>query len=441
LTLKADSAEYYGDQDLVYLIGNVHYTEPRATIDADRATYWTAEGHLHAEGNVYAVTDSGNTMRGPVAEYYKAMPGVRTEPIMNASGRPRLGLVQRDSVTRKPSDTVYVVADRINSTGNNLVYAGGTVQITRPDLFATGDSAYVDNRTASGRAQLLVSPKVESKDTTRAFTLTGGMIDIYMTNRQVDRIVATPEGHVVSEELQLFADSIDMRVHDRRLQRAMAWGKTRARAVSPDREITADSIDAVLPNQQVREIRAVRDAYATSIPDTTTIITTERDWLRGDTIIAVFDTVPARGQTTERTVGQAVDSTVNPSAVAAKPPPARDTLPASIVDMAVSGGRDTTARDTASKSPPLKSLVVVDADGTDARAYYHMANQDKIKDKPSVNYVRGRSINLAFEHREVQTVTVLDQASGVYLEAVTDSTPTEQPVLRRPTPPRTGGIR
>ncbi|HEX2721862.1 MAG TPA: hypothetical protein VHM24_03025, partial [Gemmatimonadaceae bacterium] len=37
-TLIADSAEYYGDQKVLYLLGNVHYTEPRAKVDSDRMT-------------------------------------------------------------------------------------------------------------------------------------------------------------------------------------------------------------------------------------------------------------------------------------------------------------------------------------------------------------------------------------------------------------------
>ena len=68
VTLQSDSAEYYGDQSLMYLIGNVHYAEPRAKVDAEHMTYWMNEEHLEAQGNVYAVLASGTTMRGPVAD-------------------------------------------------------------------------------------------------------------------------------------------------------------------------------------------------------------------------------------------------------------------------------------------------------------------------------------------------------------------------------------
>jgi lipopolysaccharide export system protein LptA len=451
MTLKSDSAEFYGDQNMVYLIGNVHYIEPRVKIDADRATYWTQEGHLHAEGNVYAVTDSGNTMRGPVAEYYRVVPGLRTEPSMTAIGRPRLGLVQHDSVTKAPSDTVYVDADRINSVNNTLAYAGGNVLITRPDMVASGDSAFINN--TSGKAELMINPKVQSNQKDHPFTLTGGLIDVYSSNKQVNRIVASPNGHAVSNDLQLYADSIDMRVDNRQLQRAIAWGKTRARAVSPDRDIIADSIDAIMPNQQVEEIHAVRAAYATSIPDSTTIITSDRDWLRGDTIIAVFDTTHIKKDTaTVHDTGVTADTTHRPARTTArkkssapktqasvtKPvttPP--DTLPPSVVDMTVASKQPAgKAKPDSSKSPPIKLLRAVDAHDTNARAYYHLANQDKIKDKPGVNYVRGRAITLNFKDRAVQTVVVNDQASGVYLEAITDSTKTTEPSRKKQPGPK-----
>jgi hypothetical protein len=171
--------------------------------------------------------------------------------------------------------------------GDSLVYASGKVQITRPDLLANGDSAFMD----SGRdfARLMREPMVKGIGT-RTFTLTGGVIDVYSRNRQVERVVATPTGHAVSQDLELVADSIDLRVAANKLQRAMAWGKTRAHAVSPEREIIADSIDALMPDQRVREVRALRKAYAESNPDSG-VVSKQRDWMSGDSIIARFDTV------------------------------------------------------------------------------------------------------------------------------------------------------
>jgi hypothetical protein len=379
VTLRSDSAEYYGDQSLMYLISNVHYADPRARVDADHMTYWMEEEHIRADGNVYAVLASGTTMRGPVADYYRAVQPIRTQAILVSSGRPKLSVVQRDSITGRPTDTVDVVAEHITSVADSLVYAGGDVRITRPQLFATGDSAFMDQ--GSGLARLMRKPTVEARRS-RPFTLTGGVIDVFSRNKLVNRVVATPNGHATSQDLQLYADSVDLRVRDNELERAMAWGRTRAHATSPDRDILADSIDALLPGQRIHQIRAVGKAYATSIPDTATMKTSERDWMQGDTLIATFDTV---------------------------------------------------ARVDSSRTPPVRTIVA----RNNARAYYHMKSAT-FKDRPGVNYVTGRDIDISFLNGGVDTVKVRNKASGVYVEAVDTTVKAKAPARRPIAPPRRG---
>ena len=371
-TLTADSAEYYQADGRLYLIGNVHYTEPRATVTSRTMTYYQNDDHLHAEGDVVAVTSNGSTLRGPVADYYRSTPQRRLARLF-APQRPTVSLVQKDTTGRgRPPDTANVVANQIAMEGDSLVYASGRVQITRPDLLATGDSAFMD----SGRdfARLMREPSVKGIGA-HSFTLTGGIIDVYSKNRQVERVVATPNGHALSQDLELVADSIDLRITSNRLQRAMAWGKTRAHAVSPDREIVADSIDAIMPDQRVREVRALRKAYAESNPDSG-VVSTQRDWMSGDTIIARFDSIPPT--------------------------------------------------DTSSK-PRVRQIVALG----DARSFYQMKNSKGPANEPTVNYVRGRVIQIDFEDRKVATVTVIDQATGVMVE------PAAQPASAKPTKPAT----
>ena len=386
--LTADSAEYYQSQGRLYLVGNVRYAEPRATVTSNTMTYYQADNHLHAEGNVVAVMSNGSVLRGPSADFYRSTP---TRPLQRlfAPGRPNVTLVQKDTTGRgRPPDTAHIVANTITMDGDSLVYASGRVQITRPDLQATGDSAFLDSGTDFAR--LMREPQVQGKGQ-RQFTLTGEVIDVFSRNRQVERVVATPKGHALSQDLELVADSIDLRVQANQLQRAVAWGKTRARAVSPDREILADSIDAIMPQQRIREVRAVRSAYAESNPDSG-IISTQRDWMRGDTIVAHFDSI-APG-------------------------------------------------DTASK-PKIREIV---ADGH-ARSFYQMkSSKGGPPDKPSINYVTGRIIDILFEDRKVATVTVTDQASGVMVEPATaaasaatakpGTTPNQQQSKPTATPPK-----
>src|SRR3954468_9217724 len=187
-TLTADSAEYYETEGRLFLIGNVHYTEPRATVDSRTMTYYQGDDHLHAEGDVVAVMSNGSTLRGPSADYYRA---TATRPLarMFAPGRPRVTLVQKDTTGKgKPPDTANVLANQITMTGDSLVYASGKVEITRPDLLATGDSAFLNS--GSDFARLMREPSVKGKGT-RPFTLTGGVIDVFSKNRQLERVVAT----------------------------------------------------------------------------------------------------------------------------------------------------------------------------------------------------------------------------------------------------------
>jgi hypothetical protein len=376
-TLTADSAEYYQREAKLYLTGNVHYTEPRATVTSRTMTYYQNDDHLHAEGDVVAVTSKGSTLRGPVAEYYRSTPQ-RPLARMFAPQRPTVTLIQKDTSGKgRPPDTAYVVANQIAMEGDSLVYASGRVQITRPDLLATGDSAFLD----SGKdfARLMRGPSVKGMGA-HTFTLTGDVIDVYSRNRQLERVVATPKGHALSQDLELAADSIDLRFSNNRLQRAIAWGKTRAHAVSPDREIVADSIDAIMPDQRVREVRALRKAYAESNPDSG-VVSTQRDWMSGDTIIARFDSIP----------------------------------PA----------------DTASK-PRIRQIVALG----NGRSFYQMKNSKGPATEPTVNYVRGKVIQIDFEDRKVATVTVIDQATGVMIEPATQSA-SVKPATPATSPPRT----
>ena len=378
-TLVADSAEYYGDQKVLYLIGDVHYTEPRAKVDAERMTYYQIEDRIRAEGSVNVRTQTGTTIRGPVMDYYRA---TTTRPLARtiATGRPRMAIAQKPTGSQPP-EPVDVIANTLVSDGDNLVYASGNVEVTRPDLIAKSDSAFMDGQREFAR--LMRTPSVESKKGT-PFTLTGGVIDLYSRNRNLERVVATPAGHVLSQDLELAADSVDLRVRDNQLQRVIAWGrKSRATALSPERRVLADSIDAVMPGQRLREVRAVGDAYANSVPDSTRILSTERDWMRGDTIVAEFDSI-APGDTTSK--------------------------------------------------PQAKRIV---ANGK-ASSYYQLAGDGPGRTIPKINYVRGRVITVSFANRTVEKVDVIDQASGVYLEpSSTDAQGTQTatpPTTRRRNP-------
>ncbi len=400
-TLTADSAEFYDEKDLLYLIGRVHYVEPRIKVDSDRMTYYVGEGRLIAEGHVFAVLPSGTTMRGPWAEYLRVLPGVRTVAQLTATGRPHLHLVQRDTTNKAPRadsatvDTAGIDADRVLTVGDSLIYASGRVVVLRTDVKATSDSAAMDN--GQGFARLLRTPMIEGTQSKHPFTLRGAIIDLYSANHELQRVVSKQNASAVSQDLHLTSDTIDLRLTARQLSRAYAWGPSRAHATTPERDILADSLDVLMPQQRVQEVRSIRKAYATSIPDTVHIKSTERDWMKGDTILAQFDTTPPPAKVTAATKPAGSASSAADARRAGRPAP------------------DTSAE------PAIKTLL---ARGN-ARALYQLPPKDKKSPKPALNYVRGRIITIAFADRQVHTVTVVDSAAGVYLEPAIDSAATD----------------
>ncbi|MEP6857978.1 MAG: hypothetical protein ABI994_06295, partial [Gemmatimonadales bacterium] len=73
-----------------------------------------------------------------------------------------------------------------------------------------------------------------------------------------------------------------------------------------------------------------------------------------------------------------------------------------------------------------------------ASSFYQMKNSRGPQTQPTVNYVRGRIIDIIFEDRKVSTVTVTEKATGVLIEPATDSAatkPATAPAQAKPKPP------
>ena len=381
--LAADSAEYYEGAQVLYLIGNVRYTEPRVRVTSDRATYKQGAEQLDAQGDVDAVLPSGSSMRGPTATYLRAVRGLRPVSSLYAPDRPRFRLVQKDSAGR-PAEPVLIVADRVTTTNDSLVYAGGRVEITRTDFDARSDSAYMDS--GNEFVRLLGTPVARGKGE-RGYTLRGQVLDIFSRERVVQRVLSKREARATSEDMLLTSDTIDLRLEGNKLQQAYVWGASRARAVSPDRDLIADSMWVRMPDQRLRELRAFGEAVANTVPDTARIRSGEKDWLRGDTILAWFDS----------------------TAAAARPVAPRDS--AARGPVRPDSGATSTARDTTGVR-----LVALEARGR-ASARTQVAGESTTPERPAINYNRGRTIRVRMDAAgEVAAVEVEGDAVGLYLE-------------------------
>jgi lipopolysaccharide export system protein LptA len=278
IRLSADSAEYYQASEIVYLFGRVRYTEKGTQVDARRITYWKNEERILAEGDVVARLENGTRMTGPRADYYRAVPALRPRSQLRATDRPHIMLVRADTAAStsasgragapkggatpaaaatapRSADTTVVDANTVFMDGDSLIYASGKVVVTRPDVVATSDSLFLDR--ATERARFLRDPVITGT-TERPFTLTGSVIDLFSRERRLERVLSRVSAKVVSEDIELAADTIDLRLAENKLQRAFAWGTSRARAVSTAQDMTADSIEIIMPAQRTGDREGTR---------------------------------------------------------------------------------------------------------------------------------------------------------------------------------------
>jgi hypothetical protein len=368
ITLVADSGHMIAN-DRVDLFGHVHYSEPsRIDLRSDLLTYYQQDERIVVTGHVTATLPSGSTLTGPEATYLRVVAPRRTIDSLTATRYPTVTIAAQGD-TGKPT---VVNANTIFMRGDSIINASGRVVIVRADLIARGDSAYLDGRTNQETIRLMFTPSVEGLSG-KKFKLEGTIIDAYSKDRKLQRVIARGTGHATSQDLEITSDTIDLRMSNDALERAFAWSHPgQALAKTTTESILADSIDVLMPKQKIRIVYAVRRAYAQADADTVRFRTTEKDWLKGDTVTAWFDT--------------------------------------------------TATKDT-STTPPIKQILAVHhADS--AQAYYHLAPNDTGVRTPAISYVRGRQIRLDFENRKVALVSVKDSVYGLYLEPKPDSVPT-----------------
>jgi hypothetical protein len=360
LVLRSDSLEAYGDEDRYYFIGHVDYTEPRLTLKSDFLNYFQPDERILATNNVDAQLPSGSNLKGPSLEFWRAIPRVR-EQHATAIGRPTISIIERDSLGR-PQPPVTVTGNTVWLVTDSVVASSGQVVVVRPELNASGDSLYLDG--GKGLLRLMRNPRVQGVKN-RPYTLVGETIDVLTKQRKLDRVLAKSKAEATSQDLRLKSDTIDLRIVNDSLNRAISWGTSRSRAVSASQSILADSTDVLLPGQRLREMHAVGDAVAEGAPDSTKFRTTERDRLTGDTIVAHFDTA------------------------------------ASLV------------RDSTSK-PKIRLLV----SNGNATSLQHLPPRDSTLRTPAIVYVVGSAIDVSFDSGAVKRVTVRDDSlsTGLYLE-------------------------
>ncbi len=300
--MQSDSLEAFGGK-VVQFLGRVKYRDSTITMDADQGTYYKEGERWEARGNVFTRNlRSGSSLKGPVLDYFRAVPGVRDSIELYAVGRPRIEYVVADSLG-KPAEPYIIYADRVRMKGDDQVWGGGKVTIDRSDFASRSDSLRLDTGAGSDGTLLGGSPILRGLGAD-SFTLKGRRIDLQLERKQLTYVTAKTEGHAISGAWDLTADTIALDVEGRKLVQTLAWGdSTRPFAYSPDYAIRADSLALDTPGQMLKETRAYGKAWVGGALDS---LTKDRDWLAGDTVIAQFTQRDSAG--TSRSVLQRIDA-------------------------------------------------------------------------------------------------------------------------------------
>jgi hypothetical protein len=284
VTMQADSVAAYGG-NVVHFIGNVKYRDSTLTMDADKGTYYKNGEKWEARGRV--VTNNlrtGSKLTGPALDYFRVIKGFRDTLQMYSTGRPRIEYASDEAGT-KAGEPYIIVADRVRLKGSDRLWAGGKVTIDRSDFAARGDSLRLDSGKGSDGTLVGGSPVMRGLGRD-SFNLTGRRLDLKLNRRELTNVVAKGNGHAVSKEWDLVADTIGLDLRNRKLEQTLAWGDSiRPYATSPSYAMRADSLALDTPGQQLKEVRGFGTAW---LGGTVDFRTKQRDWMRGDTVVSQF---------------------------------------------------------------------------------------------------------------------------------------------------------
>ena len=284
ITMQSDSVAAYGG-NVIRFIGRVKYRDSTLTMDANRGTYYKSRERWEARGSVTTQNlSTGSTLTGPSLDYLRVVKGVRDTLEMYATGRPKIQYFPTDSAG-KATEPYLIVGDRVRFKGDDRIFAGGKVTVDRSDFASRSDSLRLDTGAGSDGTLIGGRPVLRGLGAD-SFSITGNRIDLKLDRRDLTYLLAKGNSRAISKEWDLVADTIALDVNDRKLEQTLAWGESlRPAATSPSYAMRADSLALDTPDQRLREVRGFGKAW---LGGTVYEPTKERDWMRGDTIVARF---------------------------------------------------------------------------------------------------------------------------------------------------------
>lgn len=395
--LEADSAVGNPGTGEIELIGHVFYQDSIKTLNAGWARYLRVEARLLAREDV-ELTDrkSRSVITGEELEYLPANED-RAESEAIVQGRPHATFHQQVDPGAPPPDTVpeplEIDADLMRIYGENRFVALGQVELTRGETRGYAHEGEFDP--GSQLITLSGSARLEGE----SFKLAGERIEATLESEKLREVISRQDAVLEGEDMDLRAPEIRVFFEDGEVHRliavregsageasepVLATSSLRPLVVSREIQLTADSIDALLPGRQLKEVVAVGGAYAVRAADSLDIGLPDaiaNDWLVGDTITSYF-----------------VPST--------KPAPTADTAEGVVEKGA---GEDPTERVV------LDRLVAVGEEGR-ARALYRIREKGRETEPPGVNYLIADRIVLVMSEGEVKDVEADGPIEGMHLQ-------------------------
>jgi hypothetical protein len=378
ISMESDSVAAFGG-NVVQFIGRVRYRDSSLTMDADRGTYYKNRERWEARGKVVTRNlTTGSTLTGPSLDYLRVVKGVRDTMEMYATGRPTIRYVPGDTGA-KPAEPYVIVGDRVRLKGDDRIFAGGKVTVDRSDFASRSDSLRLD--TGPGGSGTLIGGRPVLRGLgADSFSITGNRIDLTLEGRELTYLLAKGNSRAVNREWELVADTIALDVNQRKLEQTLAWGDSlQPSATSTSYAMKADSLALDTPGQRLREVRGFGRAW---LGGTIHQPTKDRDWMRGDTVIARF-----------------------------------------------------ASRDSAGAQRAVLSRI----EARRGAQSYHIEPNQRMPSRPSINYARGDAITVTMKDGPaagsgVERVDIRGKVDGIQLEAEA-----ERPAAPADSAPAPGG--
>lgn len=418
VVLRADSAVGSPSLGEFELIGNVFFQDSVKTLTSNWARYVRLDARLVARGDV-VLTDrkSLSVVEGTELEYLPASEA-RAESEAIVQGRPHAIFHQRGDSRPAGEDSVpqplEVDADLMRIYGETRFLALGQVELTRGETRGYAREGIFDQ---DGATMLLTGA---ARLVGEGYTLVGDQIEAVLDGDKLHEVIARREAELHADDLDLLAPELRVFFEAGEVHRLVAVREPAGEAadlastlaaersnegdgmekgasspparaeqpivISRDFQLSADSIDALAPAQQLEVVIAIGAAYGVRASDSLDIGLPEaiaHDWLVGDTITGYF----ARE-------GVAPDE-ITP-------------------DVRVNDGGEPADQDPKPRTI-LQRLVAVGEEGR-ARSLYRMREKGKEADPPGANYLVANRIVLLMSNGEVSDVEADGPIKGMHLQ-------------------------